>query len=112
MTYIFSVEFFFTAGEMIALSPKCYFAYNADNQETKCGHKGVPSSAKLQLEEYKNKLYDNDTPRVEVRSLRYVDGHMTRVCQTKKGLNSLFCKYRIDSDGVTCRPLMENNQFL
>ena len=106
------MEFWFKRGEMVSLSPKCYFAYNADNNEIKCGHKGVPNSAKLQLDEYKKQLYQNETSHVEVRSLRYLDGHMTRVQQTKKGLNSLFCKYRIDSDGVTCSPLTENNQFL
>ncbi len=106
------MEFWFKNGEMCCLSPKCYFAYNADNDETKCGHKGVPNSAKLELEQYKNKLYNDQTPFVDVRSFRYIDGQMTRIRQTKKGLNTLYCKYRIDSDGITCRPLMENNQFL
>ena len=97
---------------MVCLSPKCYLAYDAENDAIKCGTKGVPGSAKLCLQDFKKMLYDTEVPNVEVRSLRCINGQMARVTQTKRGLSDLFSKFRIDSDKITCRPLIENNEYL
>ena len=96
----------------MCLSPKCYIAYDDENDGTKKGTKGVPGSCKITLQEFKDKLYNNQTPTVEVRSLRTVDGQMARTTQRKKGLSDLYCKYRIDSDRITCRALTENGKYM
>ena len=38
------VEFHFFKGEMVALSPKCYYPYNEENNKVKKGTKGIPSN--------------------------------------------------------------------
>ena len=106
------VEFHFFKGEMVALSPKCYYAYDAENDMVKKGTKGVPSQCKLKLQEFKEKLYENKTPHVTVRSLRSVQNQMTRTAQTKKGLSSLFCKFYVENDGITCTPLKCNGEYI
>ena len=80
------VEFHFFKGEMVALSPKCYYAYNEENNKVKKGTKGVPSNCKLKLQEFKDKLYEDKNSHVTVRSLRSFQNHMSRTAQTKKGL--------------------------
>ena len=111
ITY-YLVEFHFFKGEMVALSPKCYYAYDAENDMVKKGTKGVPSQCKLKLQEFKEKLYENKTPHVTVRSLRSVQNQMTRTAQTKKGLSSLFCKFYVENDGITCTPLICNGEYI
>ena len=109
---IYLVEFHFFKGELVALSPKCYYAYDEENGKVKKGTKGVPSQCKMKLQEFKEKLYENKTPHVTVRSLRSVQNHMSRTTQIKKGLSSLFCKFYVEDDGITCTPLKYTGEYL
>ena len=106
------VEFHFFKGEMVALSPKCYYAYDEENNKVKKGTKGVPSNCKLKLQEFKDKLYEDKNTHVTVRSLRSVQNHMSRTAQTKKALSSLFCKFHVENDRITCSPLKYNGSYL
>ena len=113
-------EFSTSTGEMICLSPKCYFAYDGscdddddDNGRiTKFGTKGVPHNFKLKMRMLRAKLYNNVDTRVTLQTLGLKENEMRRYEVEKKALNSLFVKFHIDDDGITCRPLRENNEYL
>ena len=112
ISYIISVEFWFKKGEIVCLSPKCYTAFDEENGSSKSGTKGVPGSCRVTLEDFRAKLYDNVTKVVDIRSLRQVCGQMSRTTQRRKALNDLYCKFRIDSDRITCRALIENGKYM
>ena len=84
---IILVEFWLKRGEIICLSPKYYTAYDEGNRSTKSGIKGVPGSCRLTLEEFRSKLYHGIEKVVDIRSLRTVQGHMSRTTQPRKTQN-------------------------
>ena len=106
------VEFWFKRGEIICLSPKRYTAYDEENGSSKSGTKGVPGSCRLTLEDFRSKLYHDIPKTVDIRSLRTVQGQMSRTTQKRKALNDLYCKFRIDSDRITCRALMQDGKYM
>lgn len=99
-------------GTFIALSPKCYMAFNQETEETKLGTKGVPRRAKLELDHFLAKLYNKSPHSVDVRSLRMMNNRMARTIQRKSALNDLFLKFSVHSDRVTCSPLREDGVIL
>ena len=105
-------EFAFKKGEFIALSPKCYIAYNEDDNSTKLGSKGVPHSIRLELENFRDKLYGDVTKEVELQSLRLVNNQMKRIKQRKNALNDFFTKFHVMNDRITCKPLKKNDEYL
>ena len=105
------MEFSFEKGCFVALSPKCYMAYNKETEETKLGTKGVPHDANLDLENFLNKLYHNKSVQVPVRGFR-MRQELCRVTQYKAGLSDLYCKFRIADDKISCSPLTFNNEYL
>ena len=111
-SFIILVEFWFKKGEIISLSPKCYTAYDEENGSSKSGTKGVPGSCRLTLEDFRAKLYQNVPKIVDIRSLRQVSGQMARTTQRRTALNDLYCKFRVDSDRITCRALIENGKYM
>ena len=96
----------------MCLSPKCYMAYNEEDETSKAGQKGVPTSCKITMDQFVQKLYNNEKTTVDMRSLRTVDGQMARTKMTKVALSDLFCKFRVSDDKITCLPLTENNEYL
>lgn len=94
--------------EMIALSPKNYFAIDFESKNVKQGMKGIPQWTKTTLEEYRNTLYDNKDHYCIVNSLRLdADKKMTRTSLVKRGLSQIHVKNRIHSDKILCHPLID-----
>ena len=107
----YSGEFEMACGEFIALSPKCYFTL-ADDGGTKIGTKGLPHSAKVTLNDFRNCLKDGTPYNVELQTLTKKNNQMSRVKQVKAGLSRIFYKFPIADDGITCSPLKENDVYL
>ena len=79
----------------------------------KTGTKGLPHHLQLEMDEFKAALYGNNSHYVTLHSLRLnPDGQMCKTKLTKRGLTGLFKKFRLESDGVSCRPLMKNDKIL
>ena len=109
----FQGEFGFQKGRFCALSPKCYFSLDTTNDDVKMGSKGVPYTAKLELQMYLNRLYNSEAHYAEFESLRLnKDKQMARIKTTKSCLNDLFVKFQISYDKVTCNPLKINGKYL
>lgn len=95
------------------MSPKCYFSLDTTNDDVKMGSKGVPYTAKLELQMYLNRLYNSEAHYAEFESLRLnKDKQMARIKTTKSCLNDLFVKFQISYDKVTCHPLKINGKYL
>ena len=70
-------------------------------------------SEHLELEAYLQKLYGNSSHHVTLRTLRLNrNQEMTRITQIKSGLSDLFVKFHLDDDGITCRPIKINGQYM
>ena len=86
-------EFSSIDAEMIALAPKSYICYDFSTQEQKDGRKGIPNSAKLELEDFRDKLYNDSEHYVTVNSLRLNRSKdMVRTTTMKRGLSSINVK--------------------
>ena len=111
-------EFLFRFGRFIALSPKSYYAFNADEyakENVKSGYKGIchAEGHNLTLDTYINSLYGDENKMVTNRGFKLnPDKRMVYYEQEKRGLNNIFCKYRVDYDRITCHPLSLNGQLL
>ena len=107
----------FRRGRFIALSPKSYFAFNAEDvpDNIKSGYKGIchAEGDKLTLDMYVNSLYGNEDKMVTNRGFRLNrEKQMIYYQQVKRGLNNIFCKYQVDNDRITCHPLCKNGKIL
>ena len=112
---IYSVEFSFRKGRFLALSPKCYWAYNDDTKETKTGMKGVSTvgARDIGLESFINCLYHDQDVRVISRELRKNKNQQMIYYETKKNaLNPIFKKFRVQTDKISCLPLCKDGKFL
>ena len=88
-------------------------AYNADDQSSKSGTKGIPHNMNLSLEAFRSQLYEHKHHKVSLTSLRLDNNQkMSKITQIKRGLSDLFCKFHVDNDQVTCTPLKENGKYL
>ena len=105
-------EFGLSKGHFIALSPKCYFVWNEETKATKRSSKGVPHSCPIQLEHYLKKLYGKEQHYSTLRSLRMVNKEMSRTEQQRSSLSDLFCKFKVQDDAITCKPLSVHNFYL
>ena len=99
-------------GTFVALSPKCYMAYNETTEKSKLGSKGVPRLAKLELGNFLSRLYFGTEHIINVRSLRMVNNRMSRTVQKKSALNDLYLKFGVHHDRISCSPLSENGIVL
>ena len=73
----------------------------------------ITFSERLELEAYLQKLYGSTSHYVTLRALRLNrNQEMTRITQIKSGLSDIFVKFHLDDDGITCRPLKINGQYL
>ena len=110
---VFLGEFQFTKGRFVALGPKTYHSINLETDEVKMGSKGIPHNENLRSEAFINVLFTNNSHYVTLRSLRLnKNREMSRITQRKKGLSDIFFKFPLDDDGITCRPLKLNEEFL
>ena len=100
-------EFSSIDAEMIALAPKSYICYDFTTKEQKDGRKGIPNTAILELEDFRDKLHNESEHYVTVNSLRLnkEKTKMVRTTLTKRGLSSVMVKMRIDRDSIECSPL-------
>ena len=78
----------------------------------KKGTKGIPHNSDLVIDNFISKLYGNIDHTVQLRSLRVIGGEMSRTIQDRKSLSDLFCKFHVESDRITCKPLTVNNLYL
>ena len=100
-------EFSSTDAEMIALAPKSYICYDFATESQKDGRKGIPNSASLDLEAFRDVLYNESEHFVEVNSLRLNRSkEMVRTTTRKRGLSSINVKLSIE-DNINCRPLKD-----
>ena len=77
------------------------------------GSKGIPHTEDLRTEAYLQTLYSKGSHYVTLRSLRLnKNREMSRVTTVKRGLSDIFVKFRVADDGITCLPLMKNNEYL
>ena len=108
-------EFSFTNGRFIALSPKSYYSFDVDTNKIKTGHKGIPhaEAKKLTLDNYIDCLYNDVEVKVISRELRRnKQQQMIYYTTQKRGLNSIFKKFRVQEDKISCLPLCKNDKFL
>ena len=100
-------------GRFIALGPKTYHSINLETNEVKMGSKGIPHRENLRSEAFLETLYGKGSHYVTMRSLKLnKKREMTRVTMEKRGLSDTYVKFRVANDGVTCLPLMKNNEYL
>ena len=108
-------EFLFRHGRFCALSPKTYFAYNKEEEDKKTGYKGIchAEAQKLTLDAYLDCLYGSKTRQIENRGFKLNrNKQLVYYEQLKNGLNNIFCKFRVQDDFITCKPLTRNGQIL
>ena len=107
-------EFSSTDAEMIALAPKSYICYDFEKNQSKDGRKGIPNNLTLELEEFRQVLYNSREHYVDVNSLRLNSNkEMVRTSTRKKGLSGINVKQRICEDLINCHPLLDRaNNFL
>lgn len=104
-------EFSTSTGEMICLSPKCYYA--SDESVKKFGTKGVPHTFNIDIEAMRDLLYENKNTDVYIQTLGLKKNEMQRYETKKKALNAVFVKFFVDNDRITCHPLRdENDEYL
>ena len=98
-------------GELIALSPKCYYS-RSDDGRVKQGTKGVPHNIDVQLENFRDCLYHGKPFEVDLQTLTKKNNQMSRVKTTKKGLSRIFVKFPVENDAITCTALQKDNIYL
>ena len=86
------------------VSSKCYFL-GVDNKY-KRGLKGIPYEVQVNKNDFLNSLYNDNDGKCSFNSLRYNKEYKGVVFQksTKRTLNSLYVKYFVDDNRVTCHP--------
>ena len=108
-------EFLFQRGRFCALSPKTYFAYDAEEEDKKTGYKGIchAEAKKLDLSAYLDVLYGSNSKEVENRGFKLnKNKQLVYYEQFKRGLNNIFCKFRVQDDHITCKPLSKDGKIL
>ena len=80
--------------------------------QVKMGTKGLPRSCEITMNDFKSCLEDGKRFTVTDHMLTRKNNAMSRVKMRKKGLNRVFYKFRVESDGVTCKPLQIDGKIL
>ena len=93
----------------MGLAPKSYQVWNVDGEE-KRSSKGIPHKTPLDINRYKNVLFDDDSHRVTIPHLRLSKEKKMMSCVLeKRGLTDIHIKMRVHDDQVTCSPLCDKN---
>lgn len=108
-------EFSISKGSAIFLSPKCYYMEDKTTGECKKALKGIHSQTMLQYDDFIDVLYNNSTVMRDQtrlrRNLKKFTVHLQR--EKKRALNSVYYKFKISSDFITCSPHTdEHGQYL
>ena len=61
---------------------------------------------------YLKRLYDDQEHFISYESLRMYKNQMARIKTRKTALNSIFNKFRVQSDRITCLPLQNKNGYI
>ena len=96
--------------EAICLSPKCYWI-GVDAKDNKHAQKGISFSAQTAgLEDFRQALYEDLIPSVDMASLRYnkESSQMAIYKIQKPALNTIYTKFFVDSDRIKCIPYTED----
>ena len=93
-------------GSAIFLSPKCYLMEDRTTGECKKALKGIHCETLLQYEDFIDVLYNNSTVmRDQTRLRRNLKKYTVQLQREKKrALNSIYYKFKISSDFITCSP--------
>ena len=109
------LEFLFRRGRFCALSPKTYYAFNQDEEDRKTGYKGIchTEAKKLDLQAYLECLYGSTAKEIENRGFKLnKQKQLVYYEQKKRGLNNIFCKFRVQDDFITCKPLTKDGKVM
>ena len=109
------LEFLFRRGRFCALSPKSYYAFNQDEEDSKTGYKGIchTEAKKLNLQTYLECLYGSTAKEIENRGFKLnKEKQLVYYEQKKRGLNNIFCKFRVQDDFITCKPLTKDGKVM
>ena len=109
------MEFDLNEGRFISLSPKSYHAIDKKTGKIKSGHKGVSNAeaGKLSNETYVDCLYNNTEVNVMSRTFQKNKQQQLQYVETsKRGLNPIFKKFRVQEDKISCLPLCKNGKYL
>ena len=85
-----------------------------DSKEQKLSHKGVPKSIPLHDENYLKCLYEDNPGSVTYGHIQITkkDCNARTRSITKRALNGLYLKFHVETNRVTVRPHMINNEYL
>jgi len=98
---------------MVALASKSYNFVNYNDGESKRGTKGIPSNIEIEMQVFKDVLFNEGVHSFEMESLRPNRSKvMTRQTCQKSGLTDLYIKFEVESDKITCTPLKRDGIFL
>ena len=112
---LISAEWETRCGTFVALGNKMYQGFDGKTGEIKKSTKGIPHCNSFEMETWLSVLFDESFPlqSVEINSLRLNrNKEMSRMQCQRSSLNDVFLKMQVNSDKVTCTPLMKNGQFL
>ena len=105
-------EFETKNGSLVALSPKCYLAN--DGIDIKRSSKGTPKSVLLTLADFESALFERNSPQANFSQIIFnkkLGASVTKPI-SKRGLNSIYYKLRVDENLVDVHPLKVNEKFI
>ena len=115
LIFLILVEWSTTNGELVALAAKSYMGFDYDTGVSKRATKGIPHSIQMQLQHFRDVLYQTNEDRhiVDINSLRLnKEKIMCRTNCVKQGLSDIFIKLAVDSDKITCLPLKVKQELI
>ena len=89
---------------IFSLSPKTYFAYDADTNNIKKSSKGIQHRVDLRYLDYKRALYNDKIVDVKNTVLRVKNDVMCTMSSEKIGLKNVLVKACVKRDRVTVEP--------
>ena len=102
-------------GTFVALGNKMYQGFDKTRNNTKKSTKGIPHVNDFAMDTWLSVLLDSEFPKqsVTINSLRLNrNKEMSRMKMQRSSLNDVFLKMQVQSDKITCKPLMLNKKFL
>ena len=92
-----------------------YQGFDGTTGEVKKSTKGIPHINSFTMDTWLSVLLDENFPKqsVKINSLRLNrKKEMARMACHRSCLSDIFLKMQVNSDKVSCSPLMKNDQFL
>ena len=92
-----------------------YQGFDQTSNSTKKSTKGIPHVNSYEIETWLSVLLDSEFPKqsVTINSLRLNrNKEMSSMKYQRSSLGDIFLKMQVQSDKVTCTPLMKNKKFL